>query len=393
MRVTSSATFRNFSASINDVHSRLNKSMNKISTGRAYETAADNPLAYYEGKQIDSQYQDILSKNSLLTDIKNRLYQQELGARSIQNTLTEAKVKVEYALNVTTQGTTDIQTIRDDLLQKQQSVVNDLNGQYQDFYIYGGNDISTPPFSLSADGKTLTFQHKFPGSDDVTTFTMELRQQPDGGYQFENGSISMDPPSVTVNGNSLTVFEALQAAMSEQGRVDVGYGSINDTDTLLDTYTGGLNLLTGMNSDGVKAMAPAEFETQFLEQLNSSPIALIGQAALVIDDYVSSKTSGTGATSQETLNNVLSSTMDAMAVTEHTISTVYADLGNKYSLLTTTGTRLDSLEDSLTQQYTDKLGADPYEAIVEMFQNQSSYDAALQVSARLMGSSLFDFMS
>ena len=46
MRVTTTAAYRNFSGSVNDVHSRLNKSMNKISSGKAYEKAADNPLAY-----------------------------------------------------------------------------------------------------------------------------------------------------------------------------------------------------------------------------------------------------------------------------------------------------------------------------------------------------------
>ena len=37
MRVTTTAAYRNFSGSVNDVHSRLNKSMNKISSGKAYE--------------------------------------------------------------------------------------------------------------------------------------------------------------------------------------------------------------------------------------------------------------------------------------------------------------------------------------------------------------------
>ena len=96
MRVTNSSYYRNFTNSINDVHSRLNKSMNKVSSGKAYENAADNPLAYYEGKKIDNQYQDTLSKLGLITNVKNRLYQQELGARSIQNRLSEAKKKIEY---------------------------------------------------------------------------------------------------------------------------------------------------------------------------------------------------------------------------------------------------------------------------------------------------------
>ncbi len=378
MRVTNSATYRTFSASVNDAHSRLNKSLAKISSGRAYENAAENPLAYYEGKKIDNQYLDTLSKNSLLTDIKNRLYQQELGARSIQKTLSDAKVQVEYAMTATTGNSYDIQTIEQDLLQKQQSIVNDLNMQYQDLYIYGGNDISTAPFSLSSDGKTLTFSHKFPGADTVTEIKMTLTAQGDGYYAFE----LEDPDSI----------DDLQRAMSEHGRVDVGYGSIDDKKTLLDTYTGGLNLLTGMTSDAVSAITDIDdFEAQFMESINNSPIALIGQAALAIRDYIDAGANNSES-AKATLNDVLGTTMDTMAETEHTLSAVYSDLGNKYSILTDTASRLDAMEDSLVEQYTDKLGADPYQSIMEMYQNQSSYTAALQVSSRLMSSSLFDFM-
>ena len=140
MRVTNSSYYRNFTNSINDVHGRLNKSMNKVSSGKAYEKASDNPLAYYEGKKIDNQYQDTLSKLGLITNVKNRLYQQELGARSIQNRLSEAKKKIEYVRSDSNNSDMQIvQTVRDDLLQKQQSMVNDLNAQYQNNYIFGGS--------------------------------------------------------------------------------------------------------------------------------------------------------------------------------------------------------------------------------------------------------------
>ena len=45
MRVTNSSTYRNYTTSLNSVHLKLNKSMTKISSGAAYETAADAPLA------------------------------------------------------------------------------------------------------------------------------------------------------------------------------------------------------------------------------------------------------------------------------------------------------------------------------------------------------------
>ena len=75
-----------------------------------------------------------------------------------------------------------------------------------------------------------------------------------------------------------------------------------------------------------------------------------------------------------------------------TISTIYSDLGNKYSLVETTKTRLDTLSDNLTEEYKDILGADPYEAITEMFSYQYSYSAALKMGSNLMQSSLFDFI-
>ena len=46
MRVVRSSVYRRYTSSLNDLQSNLNKSMNKVSTGAAYETAADNPLAY-----------------------------------------------------------------------------------------------------------------------------------------------------------------------------------------------------------------------------------------------------------------------------------------------------------------------------------------------------------
>lgn len=396
MRVTNASTYRKFTSSVNDVHLKLNKSMNKITSGAAYETAAENPLAYYTGKKIDQQYMDTLAKNTLITDVKNRLYQQELGARDIQLTLSKAKVQVEYGKTATTTGDKDIQTIKEDLMQKVRTIANDLNTQYQDFYVYGGNDVSTTPFALDislggtapdSSSLTLTYRHTFPGDKDVTEFQLKYASDGNGDFKFE--LLAQDE-----NGNALGTKDDLIRAMSEQGRMDLGYGDINERDTLLDTYTGGLNVLTGLNSDAVRSLTKQNAggpddaytcENGIEKMLNESPIALIGRAILSIDDYQQ-----TG--DKDLLDDRLGSTMDRMAVTEHVVSTVYSDLGNKYKLLEDTQTRLDSIEDSLTEQYKDALGADPYEAIMEMFNNQYSYNAALQVGSKLMSSSLFDFV-
>ena len=383
MRVTNSSYYRNFTNSINDVHGRLNKSMNKVSSGKAYEKASDNPLAYYEGKKIDNQYQDTLSKLGLITNVKNRLYQQELGARSIQNRLSEAKKKIEYVRSDSNNSDMQIvQTVRDDLLQKQQSMVNDLNAQYQNNYIFGGSDTTTPPFTLSADGRELTFSHTFAGDNAATKMVMTLTQQPDGTYQYEFSGTKGNPPA---NMDSDETMDNIVKAMRETGYMDVGYGNISEPDTLLDTNTGGLNLITGLSAGAMNAMSDSQARDEVISRLNNSHVALVGKAVIASDNYI-------GGGSREDFSSALGSVMDTMTETEHSVSTVYSDLGNKYSLLESTEEKLTTIKLALTEQYKEKLGADPYEAITEMFSYQQSYNAALRVGSNMMSSSLFDFV-
>lgn len=364
MRVTNTAIARNYTSKMNTVQERLNKSINKIG-GKAYQTAAESPLSYYTGNEIDDQYQDALAKSKLLTDVKSRLYQQEQGAYDIQTTLSAAKNDIVLKARTGTTSDAALATLRDDLLQKEHNMVNDLLTQYQGYYVYGGNDISTPPFSLSADGKTLTFSHVFPGEADAEEFTMELK---DTGFELTSNNA-----------------DRLIRAMSEQGYMDLGYGDIRDRSTLLDTFTGGMNVLTGISSEAIKT--GAYDEAAIMKALTDGPLGQTAQAIKSLDTYLTSGNSDRGQLSQE-----LGEIIDQMTIAEHTTSTIYSDLGNKYNLLEKLDTKLKSMQDSLTEQYTNTVGADPYTAIYEMYNNQYSYSAALQVGSNILGSSLFDFI-
>lgn len=392
MRVTNTSTMRNLNASVNEAHRRLNKSMSKISSGAAYESAAENPLAYYEGKRIDAQYQDVVSKLALASDVKNRLYQQELGARDIQKQLADAKNQIQYAQSDTSSSDTTLDTIRQDLLQTMHSMVDTLNSQYQNFYIFGGNDLSTPPFSLSSDGKELTFSHVYPGDSKATSIKMSLvKNEEDGAYAFRITEITNPDGSKVPDGDLASKGEELlRKAMSEQGRVDIGYGSSDNADTLLDTYTGGFNVLTGLSSSAI--IADAEHKINIMDTINSSALTLVGSASMAISDYINRPEGTDRDEAKAALSAVLGNSIDAMTDAEHRISSSYTDLGSKSSLIEDTESKLTIMKQSLTEQYTNIMGADPYESIMEWYNNQNSYNAALRVGAQLFSSSLFDFM-
>ena len=379
MRVTNTSIYRNFTFTANDLHSKLIKSFSKIGgNSKKYESAAENPLAYYEGLNMDTHFQDLESKVSLIKDVKHRMYQQELGARAIQSALTGdngSKFQIEKALNATSDHTSTLSAVRDELTQSQHEIVNALNVQYQNIYVFGGNDSSQAPFYLSEDGKTLTYRHLFPGDKTTTDITMTLTKQTDGSYEYVIDDI-----------------DSVVKAMTEQGVMDLGYGYIGDRDSLIDTYTGGLNVLTGITSKTARDMISLgktdDLKALIQERMNGSAIALTGQAAFAVQDYIDNPTQD----GLNTMNKVLGDTLSEIDASSIRLGTIYEELGIKYSRLDDTHTRLLSVQDSLTEAYADKLGADPYEAIMEMVSNQYSYNAALQVGSKLMETSLFYFM-
>lgn len=398
MRVTNASVYKKFTTSANSVHSQLIKSFNKVSSTKAYEAAAENPLAYYQSKKIDNQYLDTLSKKSLIKDVQNRIYQQELQVRDIHDILKEAKSQVQYARTDTTTGSA-LASLRDDLQQKMHSIVNDLNGQYQDFYVFGGNDVSNPPFSLSGDGSVLTFSHIFPNDSTNTPreFHMQLKyDDTTGEYGYSlvkqvNGEWEAltDPDKTTAEAD-------LIRAMKEQGPLDIGYGTIRDRDTLLDTYTSGLNVLAGVTTDAVKNGALEKGGQDdiniFLEKLAKGPLGLIGTAVQAIDKNLAAENTDDYDAAHKEMFDTLGTVISDMTQAEYTTSTFFSDLGTKYKLMDDMDAKLKLSADNLTEQYTDVWGADPYEAIMEMYNNQYSYNAALKVGSQLLSSSLFDFM-
>ena len=256
-------------------------------------------------------------------------------------------------------------------------MVNELNSQYRDYYVFGGSDVTTTPFELSIETNqsvTLTYNHTFPGT--TTVETMKL-------------TWTLNGDKLEMNEGTAGDLDKIINAMQEQGRVDIGYGLISDRNTLMDTYTGGMNVLAGLSSDavvaGMKGANPADMKQKVFDQLKESPIGLLAEGILRCDDRMNGGDAGTFSNGMNALINTMSDT--------HTrIGIVYSDLGNKYSLLEDMESKLKKQHQSLEAQYKDKLGADPYEAIMDMFSEQYSYSACLQLGSRMMQSSLFDFI-
>ncbi|WP_051671507.1 flagellin hook IN motif-containing protein [Oribacterium sp. P6A1] len=525
MRVTSSTFYKDYARSVQDLKSKYNRSMEQVSTGRKFETMGESPLDYYAGKKIDNLYTDAVTKDTMIKDVMNRLEQQEASSRSMYEQMGVLNVKYEQIASASFQGLeSTVDTMNTLMRTTQQTMAQDLNASYEGYYVMGGNDATTVPFTMSDDGMTLTYHHKFPGDDSETTMIMS----------YDPTSKSYAYCGTDASGAAMDEDETLKCivtAMREQGRMSLGYGDITNISTLPDTYYGGLNMVTGITSEKLRAQDPVGSTTPnftdniatFKEAMNRSVFALNSQvihatnsylnsfsdlndyysttynsisttpatytsnsltdrstgntatygsklgdlgftdtalskmningtpvSGLTIDSTVSALksainssaagvtasfdgTSGTftftsktsGSDSNVTLDSTTSGIMGGSTVpgtyttNSSKVKTVYSSdelnedvtyviekwdhamqdvsntfrrIGVTYASLEEVQSRLQTAQDSYQKEYNDHMAIDTYDAIVKMYQNQFSYNAAMQVGSKIMQNSLFDFV-
>lgn len=411
MRVTSRTFYKDYAQTVQNLHSELNKSIEQVSSERKYNSAEENPLAYYESKRIDNQYTDADTKYTVISDVKNRLYQQEQGALSIQTSMRGINTDLLQLNNGSdNQALTTAQTLNTDIKEKLDTIVDTLNTTYENYYVYGGNDMSTTPFTLDKDlsgttpSITLNFSHKFPGEDNVTTMSIIYTANKDGSLNVSYSGVVKDSAGKGTTLDGPATLEKIKSAMSEEGRMSLGYGSLEKRQTLPDTFTGGLNMLTGIDSSGLKELVSADAKNNkhtatdtINKQLAQTPVALTAQALLAMNKYLKVKenSADTSADQNQALKDLSSTLTDVIGKwddSEQRVSNTYRELGIRESTLETVQTRLSSTKDTLQSQYKDKVGIDTYDAIVKMYSQQYSYTAAMKVGSNIMQSSLFDYV-
>ncbi|MBP3239025.1 MAG: hypothetical protein J6M92_00415 [Oribacterium sp.] len=392
MRVTGSTFYKDYARTVQDLKSEYNKSMDQVSSGKKYASASESPLDYYAGKKIDNLYNDAVVKDTMIKDVMNRLEQQESASRTFYGQMQNLTVKYEQLASSSYQGLeSTVDTMHTYLLNTQQTMAQDLNTSYENYYVMGGNDGTTVPFTMSDDGMTLTYHHKFAGDDAATVMSMT--------YNAETMEYSYSGTDAT--GNTMTenqTLEKIVTAMREQGRMSLGYGDITNVSTLPDTYYGGLNMVTGLTSDKLRAECPATDLTQnietFKKAMNKSAFALNSQVIYSSGKYYESF-SGTEAEKEAAcskLNDDLKYTIGNWDHAMTDVSNTFRRIGVAYSTLEDVQSRLQLSQDNYIKEYNDHLAIDTYDAIVKMYQGQFAYNAAMQVGSKIMQNSLFDFV-
>lgn len=371
MRITTNTTLYTYQSNLTQSTNQLYSAMSKLMTQRNFNSYSADPAAATRAFKIHSSLnatrvqasnnETVLSKFSTAWDVEEQvtdaLY--DLGQKPVLSGLNSPNFSVEDSF---------AQILREGA----QSVVQSMNGKYDDSFLFNGSETGEPPFAIVEDQAN--------GGKLCLTFRGWRVDVPD------NGDTYLDPttgqPVQDADGNNLTnadVLDKLEAMNNEHLYVDIGQGFKLDGDTVRDSSAFD-SALSGMEFLG------------YGQDEDGNPKDIVSVMLRLADVYegynVETNEWGPAGGYDDacTLAKCFTDIQGEM-------SKAHSSLSAQAQGLKTNQTRLEDTFDALDTERGSIEDIDQVDAIMELSWAQTCYNAALQVGANVIPQSLMDYLS
>lgn len=302
MRVTTSQMMSTFLQNLGRTQSRMSELQDQLSSGKAFQTAGDDPYGAARLLDIDAQIDEAQRYQQTISDSMGALSVQDGALDSIASSLQRAQELVMQATNGTL-NSDDRAGIAAEITQIKESIRASANVRFGSVYLFGGTSTVTAPYPG-------------PTNDYVGTSSL-LSRRVAPGVQL---TINLDGPSIFG-----TTSGTIPSQMSTLDMLD--------------------QIIADLNGGGSAELAE-----------------LRGDALTAIDTQ---------------LRNVIEQR---------------TNLGATTARLEQISSQMSDLEDRLSSTRTDIADADMADAYMQYQSHSTMYQSALAAGARIMNTSLLDFL-
>jgi flagellar hook-associated protein 3 FlgL len=398
MRVTQSLEQSQFVSTINQLESNLSTTQNQISSGLAFTTAAQNPIAAglvtdYNQALTQSQ-QFVTNSNSAQTSLNTEdsaLTQMQTSLQSLRDLALEANNSSESPQDLSAIATQATQ-IQNTLL----AVANTQDGNGN--FIFAGFSTQTQPFALSATGATYSGDQ---GQRQVQIAPGQTVVVGDNGdlvfNQIKTGNGTFQATAAAGNTGTGVVSTAAVADPADYtgGTFSIDFTAPN-TYQVLDsnnavvtsgTFTSGQAIsfsgvqvtLTGQPAAGDSfSVAPSTDQSVFTTVQN-----------LVNALQQQGTTSPAG---EAQLNNSINVAINNIDQALNQSETVQSSVGARLNTITTQQSMASSQQVQLQESISNLQGLNFASAITSLDQQNTTLSAAMQAFTLTQGLSLFKFI-
>lgn len=345
MRVTHNMMTTKYIRSVNTLSSELNRLNDQIITGRAFSKSSENTAAAIKAFQIRRDMTKTEGYQSNIKHAQSSLRNAESSLHHIQDLIQSAKDGVIKA-NTASASPDERRIVAGELKTLQESLLQSLNSNASDSFYFGGTNTDAKPFTLMtdpADGKEKLAYN---------------------GFLLSN---------IDNNDKNRLSGEAMY--------VDIGLGirtipdPSNPGDYMVDPSSVFKYTIPGINLTGSGTLTTRNGE--------SVPNNLYDLVGTIADKLMS--------TSYD--YNEVDELYGILRETAMSIIYSITEIGSKVSYLDFISDRYESRTLDQQERQLAIEGADPAEVIIHFKSQQIAYEAALQMGAKIIPPSIFNFMS
>ena len=422
MRISSSQYFEMNVETMNNQQASLANMYAQISSGKALQTAADNPLGAAQAVALTAQAANLAQYSTNQSSALTSLQQEDSTLTSVTNVMQSIQALVVNAGNGTLSDTdrsalaTQLQGYRSTLMTLANTT--DANGNY----IFAGFQGGSQPFTDNASGIGATYAGG-PGQRQVQiSDTRTINVADPGSAIFQ--SVSSNESSPVSAGSAANTGSGTISAVSVSNRSDPANSSTY-TITFGTTTTGTPPTTTTVSSYSVSARDPATGTSTTVTPptpytagdnitLGSQTVAISGTPAsgdtftvapantghtsdtdifTSLDSLVSAlKQPADSAAGQATLQNALTTAGTKIGNTYNNILTTQTAVGGREQEVTTTQTAMQTTSTQTANNLADLISVNLPSAISQYEMTQNSLQAAQQAFAQIQKMSLFNYL-
>jgi flagellar hook-associated protein 3 FlgL len=423
MRISSSQYFTMNVETMDNQQASLANMYAQISSGKALQTAADNPLGAAQAVALTAQAANLAQYSTNQSSALTSLQQEDSTLTSVTNVMQSIQSLVVNAGNGTLNDTdrsalaTQLQGYRSTLTTLANTT--DANGNY----IFAGFQGGSKPFSDNASGVGATYDGG-PGQRQVQISDTRTINVADAGSAIfqsvssnesspvssgsaaNTGSGTISPVSVSDSSdpaNSLIYTITFGTTTSGTPPTSVSSYSITSTDpsttpptvtapTTPVPYTAGGNITVGSETVAISG-TPASGDTFTVAPANTGNVSDT-DIFTTLDSLVNAlKQPADTAAAQATLQNALTTAGAKISNTYNNVLTTQTAVGGREQEVTATQTAMQTTATQTANNLSDLVSVNLPSAISQYEMTQNSLQAAQQAFAQIQKMSLFNYLS
>jgi flagellar hook-associated protein 3 FlgL len=423
MRISSSQYFTMNVETMNNQQASLANMYAQISSGKALQTAADNPLGAAQAVALTSQAANLAQYSTNQSSALTSLQQEDSTLTSVTNVMQSIQSLVVNAGNGTLNDTdrsalaTQLQGYRSTLTTLANTT--DANGNY----IFAGFQGGSKPFSDNASGvgatydggpgqrqvqisDTRTINVADPGSAIFQSVSSNESSPVTSGSAANTGSGTISPASVSNSSdpaNSLIYTITFGTTTSGTPPTSVSSYSVTSLDpsttpptvtapTTPTPYTAGGNITVGSQTVAISG-TPASGDTFTVSPANTGNISDT-DIFTTLDSLVNAlKQPADSDAQQATLQNALTTAGSKISNTYNNVLTTQTAVGGREQEVSATQLSTQTTSTQTASNLSDLVSVNLVSAISQYELTQNSLQAAQQAFAQIQKMSLFNYLS